>query len=77
MTYFKKIRNWDSLINPLKLKFLDAGICDFPSFTSLCRYLKYCHLEKVIVRLDKHVIIENIPALFDLIAPPKNNVAIK
>ena len=68
MTYFKKIRNWDSLINPLKLKFLDAGICDFPSFTSLCRYLKYCHLEKVIVRLDKHVIIENIPALFDLIS---------
>ena len=67
-TYFEKIRNWDSLINPLKLQFLDAGVCDFPSFTSLCRYLEYCHLEKVFVRLDKLVIIENIPALFNLIS---------
>ena len=61
------IRNWDSLVNPFKLQFLDAGVCDFTSFSSLCRYLEYCHCEKVIVRLNKPVIIESIPVLFDII----------
>ena len=68
MTYFRMIRNWDSLVNPFKLQFLDAGVCDFTSFAALCRYLEYCHLEKVIVRLNKPVILESIPVLFDLIA---------
>ena len=34
MTYFRMIRNWDSLINPFNLQFLDAGVCDFTSFCS-------------------------------------------
>ena len=68
MTYFRMIRNWDSLINPFKLQFLDAGVCDFTSFASLCRYLEYCHCEKVIIRLNKPVIIESIPVLFDIIS---------
>ena len=68
MTYFRMIRNWDSLVNPFKLQFLDAGVCDFTSFASLCRYLEYCHLEKVIVRLNKPVLRESIPVLFDIIA---------
>ena len=68
MTYFRMIRNWDSLVNPFKLQFLDAGVCDFTSFASLCRYLEYCHCEKVIVRLNKPVILESIPVLFDIIS---------
>ena len=74
MTYFRMIRNWDSLINPFKLQFLDAGVCDFTSFSALCRYLEFCHLEKVIVRLNKPVIVESIPILFNLIcgAPMKS-----
>ena len=68
MTYFRMIRNWDSLVNPFNLVFLDAGVCDFTSFSSLCHYLEYCHLEKVIVRLNKPVILESIPVLFDIIS---------
>ena len=68
MTYFRMIRNWDSLVNPYKLQFLDAGVCDFTSFASLCRYLEFCHLEKVIVRLNKPVIVESIPILFNSIS---------
>ena len=68
MTYFRMIRNWDSLVNPFRLQYLDAGVCDFTSFSSLCRYLEYCHCEKVIIRLNKPVIIESIPVLFDIIS---------
>ena len=67
MTYFRMIRNWDSLINPFNLQFLDAGVCDFTSFCSLCRYLEYTKCEKVIVRLNKPVIFESIPVFFDII----------
>ena len=67
MTYFRMIRNWDSLINPFNLQFLDAGVCDFTSFCSLCRYLEYTKIEKVIVRLNKPVIFESIPVFFDII----------
>ena len=68
MTYFRMIRNWDSLINPFRLQFLDAGVCDFTSFASLCRYLEYTHVEKCIVRLNKPVISESVPVLFDIIS---------
>ena len=68
MTYFRMIRNWDSLINPFKLQYLDAGVCDFTSFCSLCRYLEYTKIEKVVVRLNKPVIYESIPVFFDIIA---------
>lgn len=68
MTYFRMIRNWDSLINPFHLVFLDAGVCDFTSFASLCHYMEYTHCEKVIVRLNKPAILESIPVLFDIIA---------
>ena len=68
MTYFRMIRNWDSLVNPFNLQFLDAGVCDFTSFSALCRYLEFCHCEKVIVRLNKPVLIESLPILFDLIS---------
>lgn len=68
MTYFRMIRNWDSLVNPFKLTFLDAGVCDFTSFASLCRYLEYTHVEKCIVKLNKPVILESIPVLFDIIS---------
>ena len=68
MTYFRMIRNWDSLVNPFKLQFLNAGVCDFTSFAALCRYLEYCHCEKVIVTLNKPVILESIPVLFDVIS---------
>jgi len=68
MTYFRMIRNWDSLVNPYKLQYLDAGVCDFTSFASLCRYLEYCHCEKVIIRLNKPVILESIPVFFDIIS---------
>ena len=67
MTYFRMIRNWDSLVNPFNLQFLDAGVCDFTSFCSLCRYLEYTKCEKVIVRLNKPVIFESIPVFFDII----------
>ena len=67
MTYFRMIRNWDSLINPFKLQYLDAGVCDFTSFCSLCRYLEYTKIEKVVVRLNKPVIFESIPVFFDII----------
>ena len=68
MTYFRMIRNWDSLINPFRLQFLDAGVCDFTSFASLCHYLEYTHVEKCIVRLNKPVISESVPVLFDIIS---------
>ena len=68
MTYFRMIRFWDSLVNPFTCQFLDAGVCDFVSFSALCRYLEYCHCEKVIVRLNKPIMIESIPILFDLIS---------
>ena len=68
MTYFRMIRNWDSLVNPFKLQYLDAGECDFTSFASLCSYLEYFHCEKVIIRLNKPVIIESIPVLFNIIS---------
>ena len=45
MTYFRMIRNLDSLINPFNLQFLDAGICDFTFFYSLCRYFVYTKIE--------------------------------
>ena len=67
-TYFRMIRNWDSLVNPFKLQYLNAGVCDFTSFASLCRYLEYCHCEKVIITLNKPVIFESIPILFDIIS---------
>ena len=54
-------------INPFNLQFLDAGVCDFTSFCSLCRYLEYTKIEKVIVRLNKPVIFESIPVFFDII----------
>ena len=53
MTYFRMIRNWDSLINPFNLQFLDAGVCDFTSFCSAkteiedkVRTIYQCRLEK-------------------------------
>ena len=67
-THFMMINKWDSLINPFNLEFLDLGSCDFNSFTSLCSYLEDCHCEKVIIRLDKPVTIENVPVLFDIIS---------
>ena len=74
MTYFINIKKWFSLIHPLKLQYLDAGKCDFTSFTSLCNYLENCHCKKVIIRLDKPVAFKKVPGLFDIIsgAPMKS-----
>ncbi len=68
MTYFRTIRNWDSLVNPFTVEELDAGVVDFTSFASLCQFLEYTHCEKVVVRLNKPVILESVPVLFDIIA---------
>ncbi len=68
MTYFRMIRNWDSLANPFTVEYLDAGVCDFTSFCALCQFLEFSHTQKVIVRLNKPVIAESIPVLFDVIA---------
>ena len=67
ITYFTNIKKWFSLIHPLKLQYLDAGICDFTSFTSLCKYLENCHCKKVIITLDEPVAFFKIPGLFDII----------
>ena len=72
MTNFRNIKKWFSLINPLKLQYLDAVKCDFTSFTSLCKYLEHCHCNIII--LDKPVAFKNVPVLFDIIcgAPMKS-----
>ena len=66
-TYYHHIRSWNAMMNIKNLTFVDVGVVDFISFSAFCRFVEGTHLEKVIIKLNKPVLIESIPILFDLI----------
>jgi hypothetical protein len=65
--YYHYIRRWDSLINLKTLKEVNIGVVDYVSFASLMRHIEHSALERVIVRMNKPVLLQSIIVLFDLI----------
>lgn len=65
--YYHYIRRWDVLINLQVLKEVNVGVVDYVSFSALMRHIEHSNIVKLIVRMNKPVLLKSIPILFDLI----------
>ena len=65
--YYHYIRRWDVLINLQILKEVNIGVVDYVSFSALMRHIEHSNIVRLIVRMNKPVLLKSIPILFDLI----------